>query len=70
MLAYGVVGNLVDKYMRMGESTCLEATYKFCKTVIALFGREYLREPNVEDTARILAINEGRGLPGMLGNID
>ena len=66
MLAYGVAGDLIDEYLCMGESTCLEATY--C-AVIAVFGKEYLREPIVADTIRILAINEQRGFPGMLVSI-
>lgn len=41
MLAYGVAGDLVDEYVRMSETTCLEAMYKFCKTVIQVFGTEY-----------------------------
>ena len=57
MLAYGVAGDLVDEYLRMGESTCLEVMYKVCRAMIAVFGAEYLREPTVEDTARILAMN-------------
>jgi hypothetical protein len=60
MLAYGVAGNLIDEYLRMSESTCLESMYKFCKAVIAVFGTVYLREPTVEDTARLLSINEER----------
>ena len=44
MLAYGVPGDLIDEYVRMSESTCLEYLYKFCKTVTAVFGPEYLRE--------------------------
>jgi hypothetical protein len=30
MLAYGVAGDLVDEYIRMSESTCIEAMYIFC----------------------------------------
>ena len=69
MLAYGVAGDLVDEYMRMGESTCLESMYKFCEAVVAVFGEEYLREPTVEDTKRMLSINESRGFLGMLGSM-
>ena len=58
MLAYGIPGDLIDEYVRMSESTCLEALYMFCKAVVAMLGPEYLREPNAADTARLLAINE------------
>jgi hypothetical protein len=44
--------------------------YRFCEDVIAVFGEYYLREPNMDDTARLLSINESRGFPGMLGSID
>ena len=56
-----VPGDLIDEYVRMSESTCLESLYKFCKAVIAVFGPEYLREPTAEDTARLLAMNASRG---------
>ena len=44
--------------------------YKFCKAMIAVFGPEYLRESNGEDTARLLAMNASRGFPGTLVSID
>jgi hypothetical protein len=69
MLAYGVAGDLIDEYLRMSESTCLESMYKFCKAMIAVFGTIYLREPTVEDTARLLSINEERRFLGMIGSI-
>ena len=64
------MGDPIDEYVRMSESTCLDSMYKFCKAVIAVFGPEYLRESTAEDTARLLAMNARRGFPGMLGNID
>jgi hypothetical protein len=70
MLAYGVAGDLIEEYLRMSESTCLESMYKFCRTVIEVFSTVYLREPTVEDTARLLSINDERGFPGMIGSID
>jgi hypothetical protein len=69
-LAYGVLGYLVDEYLRMSESTCIEAMYRFCTAITAMFGEVYLREPTIEDTIRLLSINEKRGFPGMLGSID
>jgi hypothetical protein len=70
MLTYGVAVDLVDEYMRMSESTCIEAMYNFYRAIILVFGEMYLREPNLEDTQRFLSINERRGFPGMLGSID
>ena len=68
MVAYGVPGDPIDEYVRMSEFTCLYSMYKFCKTMIAVFSPEYLREPIVEDTTRLLATNASRGFPGILGS--
>jgi hypothetical protein len=54
----------------MSESTCIESMYDFSQTVISVFGEEYLREPNMKDTQRLLSINEKRRCPGMIGSID
>ena len=70
MLAYGIPGDLVDEYFRMSESTCLLSMYSLCKALEAVFGSEYLREPNAADTERLLATNAARGFLGMLGSID
>jgi hypothetical protein len=69
-LAYGLPGDLIDDYMRMSESTCHDAMYQFSEDVIVVFGEYYLREPNTNDTARLLSINESRWFPEMLGSID
>lgn len=70
MLAYGVAADAMDDYIRIGESTALESLRKFVTAVVQVFGPEYLRLPNEHDTARLLAIGESRGFPGMLGSID
>jgi hypothetical protein len=54
----------------MNEPTCIESTYRFCNTVLQVFGEEYMREANPTDTARLLSINESGGFPGMLISID
>jgi hypothetical protein len=38
-----LAGDLVDEYLRMSETTCLELMYKFCKVVIVVFDNFYLR---------------------------
>jgi hypothetical protein len=69
-LAYGVPADYVDEYVRIGESTAIESLRKFVRSICEIFGAEYLRSPNEEDTARLLNIAEQRGFPGMLGSID
>jgi hypothetical protein len=70
MFAYGVAGDLVDEYLRMNDTTCIDSMYIFCKAVTMVFGTDYLREPNIEDIAQLLSINEEKGFPGMIESID
>jgi hypothetical protein len=69
-LAYGVPADYVDEYIRMGESTAIESLRKFVAAICEVFGNEYLRAPNEDDTTRLLHIAEKCGFPGMLGSID
>jgi hypothetical protein len=64
MLAYG------DDYIRMAESTTMECMSRFCWAAVSVFRSDYLRTPNEEGTARILAQNTEHGFPGMLCSID
>jgi len=70
MIAYGVAADATDDYVRIGESTALESLRRFVITVVQVFGPEYMRLPNEQNTARLLAIGESRCFPGMLGSID
>jgi hypothetical protein len=70
ILAYGVAVDSTDEYVRIGESTAVESLKKFVKVVVNIFSEKYLRSPNSNDIARLLAVNEKRGFPGMLGSID
>jgi hypothetical protein len=72
MLAVGTATDAVGEIVRMGESTCLESE-DYCRVRPrhgAVFGAEYLREPNAQDTERLLAIREARGFTGKLRSID
>lgn len=60
MLAYGKAADAIDTEIRMEESTVLATTVQFARTVVKVFGAEYLREPTVEDTEKLLAIGEAR----------
>jgi hypothetical protein len=69
-LAYGVPADYVDEYLRIGEITAIESLRNFVKLVCEVFGPEYLRPPNENNTTRLLAIAEQCGFPGMLGSVD
>ena len=49
-LAYGLPADALNDYLRMSESTAVEATYRFCKAVVKVFEERYLRTPNEADT--------------------
>ena len=70
MLAYGVTADFLDEYVRIAESTAMMSLKKFVAAVVAIFSEQYLRSPNNEDIARLLAHGQNRGFPGMLGSID
>jgi hypothetical protein len=56
--------------VRIGESTAIESLRKFVRYIVNVFGKEYLRAPNTDDTATLLTIAEQHGFPGMLRSID
>jgi hypothetical protein len=70
MLAYGGPADFLDEGLRMGESTVLQTIKEFAKTIIEVFGPEYLRPPSESELQHILSENEACGFPGMIGSID
>uniref|UniRef100_A0A2N9EE81 Nuclease HARBI1 n=1 Tax=Fagus sylvatica TaxID=28930 RepID=A0A2N9EE81_FAGSY len=70
ILAYGVAADSTDEYVRIGESIAVESLKKFVKEVVNVFSEEYLKSPNSNDIARLVAVNEKREFLGMLGSID
>jgi hypothetical protein len=70
MLAYGVTADFMEEYLKIGETTVVKSLKRFVQAVISVFSEEYLRSPNNEDIARLLAEGKNRGFLGMLGSID
>jgi hypothetical protein len=70
MLAYGTAADSCDEYLPMSESTCGDAMVWFATAVVEVFGPQYLKEPTVADTERLLAISEATRWPGLLGSLD
>ncbi|KAH1220991.1 hypothetical protein GmHk_12G034500 [Glycine max] len=70
ILAYGSPADNVDEYVRIGETIAVECLERFVSGIYTIFGNEYLRRPNNEDTERLLQMGAARGFPGMLGSID
>jgi hypothetical protein len=67
MLSYGVPADFMDQYIRIGESIVIESLRRFIIAVIDVFGEEYLRSPNENDTSRLLAIRQRRAFLKCLG---
>ena len=70
LLIYGVSANFMDEYLRIGESTAMKSLKFFVKAVVSIFSKEYIRSPNDNDIARLLAVGQHRGFLRMLGSID
>ena len=43
---------------------------RFCRAVVEIFAKWYLRSPATNDVARLLYVGQQRGFPGMLGSLD
>nr|XP_019535679.2 uncharacterized protein LOC109407121 [Aedes albopictus] len=69
-LAYGAPADAVDEYLRLSESTARNCLLEFCRTIVNVYEKEYLRSPNEGDLARLMNEGRKRGFPGMLGSLD
>jgi hypothetical protein len=60
-----------EEYLWISEDTTLKCLHVFAKTtLIRVFGDEFIRGPNEEDTKSIMAKNQARGLLDMHGSIN
>ncbi|XP_026420244.1 uncharacterized protein LOC113316240 [Papaver somniferum] len=69
-LAKGVAADSLDDYTGMAASIIYMYVKKFMDALLWLFNDRYMRRATTEDTKRLLAENEARGFPGMLGSLD
>ncbi|XP_026417367.1 uncharacterized protein LOC113312849 [Papaver somniferum] len=69
-LTKGVVADSLDDYTQMAAATIYMYVKKFMDALLWIFNDRYMRLPTTEDTRRLLAHNEARGFPGMLGSLD
>ncbi|XP_076911641.1 uncharacterized protein LOC143569669, partial [Bidens hawaiensis] len=60
-LAYGVGSDMFDEYLQMAKKTGRDALNHFCRGVISLYKRRYLRIPTMY---------EKHGFPRMLDSLD
>jgi hypothetical protein len=65
MLAYGTTADLCDEYVSIGETITMKYLKKIVKAVVSNFFEEYLQSPTNNDIARLLALGESCGFPGM-----
>jgi len=70
MLAYGVLADCVDEYLKTGGSTSMGCMKNFDAEAIQVFGKEYLRKPTQANVDHLLQVAEAHDFSGMLGNID
>ncbi|KAH9109086.1 hypothetical protein LEN26_000414 [Aphanomyces euteiches] len=70
ILACEIAADAMDEYCRISESTALASLKQFCRAVVAIFGKCYLRSPTSNDLDMLLTQNESCGFTGMLGSID
>lgn len=70
MILYGISGDALDEYLRMGYLTAVQRLKEFAMCVLECVVPTYLRAPNKEETKILLQRAESLRLPGMLGSID
>ncbi|XP_058754741.1 uncharacterized protein LOC131627906 [Vicia villosa] len=70
MLAYGTSADIVDAYLRIGETTTLKYVDKFTRGVISVFGAQYLQRPDTQDIEHLLQTGEVRGFSGSNNDIN
>ncbi|KAL0798766.1 hypothetical protein Bca101_053941 [Brassica carinata] len=58
MLTYGLPADSTDAYIKIGESTALESSKRFCRVVVEVFASRNIRSLDANDVGRLLHIGE------------
>ena len=58
MLTYGPPMDATDEYIKIGDSTTIESTKRFCRAIVEIFAEQYLRKPPTNDVARLLYVGK------------
>ncbi|GKB24851.1 retrovirus-related pol polyprotein from transposon TNT 1-94 [Tanacetum coccineum] len=70
-LTYDTVPDALDEYLQMGYATSRLSLEHFCRSVMEIFGTEFLRKPTISDVEKLYVHHkEKHGLPRMLGSLD
>jgi hypothetical protein len=70
MLAYCMITDTIDEYLKLRKTIALECLEKYCEGIIDGYRIEFLYRPTIIDTQHLLAQEEECGFPSMLGSID
>ncbi|GJU08774.1 phytosulfokine receptor 1-like protein [Tanacetum coccineum] len=70
-MTYGAVPNSLDEYLQMGVTTARDSLRIFCKVIMNLYGKEFLRKPTYTDMEKLYVYHDEKHVfLGMLENID
>ena len=64
-MEFGASTDSNDKYVRIGESTTILRMKRFCRAIVEIFGKVYLRSPNANYIEKLLSKSEEHGFPSM-----
>ncbi|GJV44105.1 ALP1-like protein [Tanacetum coccineum] len=68
-LTYGTVPDALDKYLHMGEATSRLSLEHFCRSIIPIFGPEFLEKPTITDIESDLKVGISLEIPFVANDV-
>ena len=65
IMEFGASTDSNDEYVRIGESTTILRMKRFCRAIVEIFCKVYLRSPNANYIEKLLSKSEEHGFPSM-----